>query len=137
MFQTCKQHCPLFSSPVTFLSSKGSAPCVEQQFLKLDCIFWVSFCWMLVKKRTKPSNHTLQRQNAENLKQIFPEKEYRGLSPNFHIHVSVCELCIPTMGLPFLLEEICRPILGIYKSLPDTRMWKLGLRPRNSQKRKI
>ena len=41
--------------------------------------------------------HTLQRQNAENLKQIFPEKEYRGLSPNFHIHVSVSELYIPTM----------------------------------------
>jgi hypothetical protein len=58
---------------------------------------------------------TLQRQNAENLKQIFPEKEYRGLSPNFHIHVSVSELYIPTMGLPFLLEEICGPILGIYK----------------------
>jgi hypothetical protein len=48
----------------------------------------------------------LQRQNAENLKQIFPEKEYRVLSPNFHIHVSVSELHIPTMGLPFLLEEI-------------------------------
>jgi hypothetical protein len=63
---------------------------------------------------------TLQRQNAENLKQIFPEKEYRGLSPNFHIHVSVSKLYIPTMGLPFLLEEICGPILGIYKSLRDT-----------------
>jgi hypothetical protein len=48
----------------------------------------------------------LQRQNAENLKQIFPEKEYRGLSPNFHIHVFVSELYVPTMGLPFLLEEI-------------------------------
>jgi hypothetical protein len=52
---------------------------------------------------------TLQRQHAENLKQIFPEKEYRGLSPNFHIHVSVNELYISTMGLPFLLEEICGP----------------------------
>jgi hypothetical protein len=39
-------------------------------------------------------NSTLQRQNAENLKQIFPGKEYRGLSPNFHIHVSVSELYI-------------------------------------------
>jgi hypothetical protein len=58
---------------------------------------------------------TLQRQNAENLKQIFPEKEYRGLSPNFHIPVSVSELYIPTMGLPVLLEEICRLLLGIYK----------------------
>jgi hypothetical protein len=55
----------------------------------------------------------LQRQNAENLKQIF-------LSPNFHIHVSVSELYIPTMGLPVLLEEICRLILGIYKLLKDT-----------------
>jgi hypothetical protein len=62
----------------------------------------------------------MQRQNAENLQQIFQEKDYRGLSPNFHIHVSVGELYIPTMGLPFLLEEICRPILGIYKSLTDT-----------------
>ncbi len=62
----------------------------------------------------------LQRQNAENLKQIFPEKEYRGLSPNFHIRVSVSELYIPTMGQPVLLEEICRLILGIYKSLKDT-----------------
>ncbi len=63
---------------------------------------------------------TLQRQNAENVKQIFPEKEYRGLSPNFHIHVSVSELYIPKLGLPVLLEEICRLILGIYKSLKDT-----------------
>ncbi len=64
----------------------------------------------------------LQRQNAEKLKQIFPEKKYRGLSPNFHIHVSVSELYIPTMGLPFLLEEICGPILEIYKSLKDVEI---------------
>ncbi len=62
----------------------------------------------------------LQRKNAENLKQIFPEKEYWGLTPNFHIHVSVSELYIPTMGLPVLLEVTCRLILGIYKSLKDT-----------------
>jgi hypothetical protein len=37
----------------------------------------------------------------------------------------------PRWGLPFLLEQICGPILGIYKSLTDTWMWKLGLRPRN------
>jgi hypothetical protein len=50
----------------------------------------------------------------------FPEKEYWGLSPNFHIHVSVSDLYIPTMSLPFLLEAICGPILEIYKSLTDT-----------------
>jgi hypothetical protein len=63
---------------------------------------------------------TLQRQKAEKFKQIFPEKEYRGLSPNFHIHFSVSEFYISTMGLPFLLQEICGPVLGIYKSLIDT-----------------
>ncbi len=58
---------------------------------------------------------TLQRQNTQISKQIFPEKEYQGLSPNFHIHASVSDSYIPTIGLPILLEEICRPILGLYK----------------------
>jgi hypothetical protein len=55
----------------------------------------------------------LQRQNTEILKQILPEKEYLGLSlsPNFHIHASVSDLYIPTIGLPILLEEIWGPIL--------------------------
>ncbi len=79
----------------------------------------------------------LQRQNAENVKLIFPEMKYRGLCPNFHIHVSVSELYISMMVLPFLLEQIYGPILGIYKSLTDTCMWKLGLRPCNPQKRNI
>jgi hypothetical protein len=57
-------------------------------------------------KKQPDGHYTLQRQNAENLKQIFPEKEFRGFSPNFHILVSVSELYILTMGLPFLLEEI-------------------------------
>jgi hypothetical protein len=48
---------------------------------------------------------TLQRHSTENLKQIFPEKELCGISPNFHIHVSVRDLYIPTMGLPILLQE--------------------------------
>ncbi len=39
------------------------------------------------------------------------------------------------ISLPILLEEICRPILGLYKSLTGTWMWKLWLRPRYSQKR--
>jgi hypothetical protein len=53
---------------------------------------------------------TLQRQNTEISKQIFPEKEYRGLSPNFHIHAAG-DLYISTISLPILLEEICRPML--------------------------
>ncbi len=44
------------------------------------------------------------------------------------------DLYIPTVDLTILLQEICGLILGIYKSLTDTWMWKLGLRPRNSPK---
>ncbi len=47
-------------------------------------------------------NPTLQRRNTEISKQIFPEKEYRGLSPNFHIHGTVSDLYIPTIGLPIV-----------------------------------
>jgi hypothetical protein len=47
----------------------------------------------------------LQRLNTENSKQLFPEKELRGLSPNFHIHVSVSDLYIPRIGLLILLQE--------------------------------
>ncbi len=66
-------------------------------------------------------NHSaLQRTTTENLKQIFPEKELSGHSSNFHIHVSVSDLYIPTIDLPILLQEICGPILVIYKSLTGT-----------------
>ncbi len=35
----------------------------------------------------------------------------------------------------FCCRKLCGPILGIYKSLTDTWMWKLGLRPHNYQKK--
>ncbi len=48
------------------------------------------------------THDALQRTNTENLKQILPEKELRGQSPYFHIHVfwaiyiftrSICLFC--------------------------------------------
>jgi hypothetical protein len=37
---------------------------------------------------------------------VFPEKKLRGLNPNFHIHVSLGDLYIPTISPPiFLLAE--------------------------------
>ncbi len=51
---------------------------------------------------------TLQRHNNENSKQIFTEKELRGLSPNFYIHVSVSDYYIPMIGLLILLQENMR-----------------------------
>ncbi len=64
--------------------------------------------------------HYTAKTKCRKLETNIPKKEYRGLSPNFNIHVSVSELYIPTMGLSVLLEEICRLILEIYTSLKDT-----------------
>ncbi len=36
---------------------------------------------------------------------VFPEKELRGLSPNFHIHVSVSDLYFPAVGPPVFLQQ--------------------------------
>ncbi len=68
----------------------------------------------------------------ENPIYLFPEKELRGLSPYFHIHVSVRDSYIPRIGHIFPCNRIGRQTVGIYKSLTDTWMWKLGLRPRKS-----
>ncbi len=36
---------------------------------------------------------------------IIPEKELRGLSPNFHMLVSVSDLCIPTFDPPIFQQQ--------------------------------
>ncbi len=69
------------------------------------------------------------RHNTENSKQIFPEKELQGLSPNFHIQVSLIDLqyIFPQTVCLFCCRKICGPILGIYKTLTDTWICKFGL----------
>jgi hypothetical protein len=56
-----------------------------------------------------------------------------------YIPVSVSELYIysPDRSANSTAEKICGPILGIYKSLTDTWMWKLGLEPRTLFKKYI
>jgi hypothetical protein len=51
----------------------------------------------------------------ENPIYVIPEKELRGLSRNFHIHVSVSDLYIPRSGPQIFLQQ---------------NAWKLGLRSR-------
>jgi hypothetical protein len=36
---------------------------------------------------------------------VFLDKELRGLSPKFHIHLSVSDLYIPTIGPPIFLQQ--------------------------------
>jgi hypothetical protein len=52
----------------------------------------------------------------------IPEKDLRGFSPYFHIHVSVSDLqyIFPGSFQIFSFSRIGRPIVGIYKSLTDT-----------------
>jgi hypothetical protein len=72
------------------------------QELKKVCKQGVKWRWAGVKRG---KHSALHRHNTNNSKQIIPEKE-------LHIFPrSVCLLC---------WKKICGPILGIYKSLPDT-----------------
>jgi hypothetical protein len=64
---------------------------------------------------TKKSKETRAKHLNENPIYFFFLWELRGRIPNFHIHVSVSDSYIPTNDLPFLLQEICGPILGLYK----------------------
>ncbi len=66
-------------------------------------------------------------QQKSHLCTVFLFWELRGLSPDFHIHVSVSDLYI--LGIsPHIFLQQNRQIA----SLTDTWMWKLGLWPRNS-----
>jgi hypothetical protein len=56
--------------------------------------------WDLLVLKTSHCKDTIP-----NSKQIFPDKELRGHSPNSYIHVSVSDLNIPTIGLPILQQE--------------------------------
>jgi hypothetical protein len=64
---------------------------------------------------------TLERQNTEISKQIFTEKEYRGLSPNY-IHVSVSDLYMYSHDRSSYSAGGKMWILGLLhcKSLTDT-----------------
>jgi hypothetical protein len=84
------------------------------------------------KHEIKLSNHSLSEKSNKyhNTLQKIQYRKFetkilrkgiaRSCSPNFHIHVSVSHLYIPTIDLSILLQEICGPILGIYKLLTDT-----------------
>jgi hypothetical protein len=55
----------------------------------------------------------------ENAMYVFPEKKLRGLSPNFHIHVSVSDLYIPRIGFS-CMQQNRHTVVRIYKSLTET-----------------
>jgi hypothetical protein len=58
------------------------------------------------------------------------EIKLRCLVPNFHIHVSVGDLYIPTIGPPILLQQNRWIILRIYtvnpSQIPECKNWERG-----------
>jgi hypothetical protein len=66
---------------------------------------------------------------SENPINVFPEKELRGLSPSFHIHVSVSDLYIPRIGPHIFLQKNRQTDGGKYINLSQTNecgMWDWG-----------
>jgi hypothetical protein len=55
----------------------------------------------------------------ENPIYVFLFWELHGLSPNFHIHVSVSDLYIPRIGPHIFLQQNRQTDLEIYNSLTD------------------
>jgi hypothetical protein len=54
-----------------------------------------------------PPDYPAKNQYRKFETNIPSKKELRGHSSNFHIHVSVSDLNIPTIDLPILLQETC------------------------------
>ncbi len=87
-------------------------PLSQADLILPDSIFKFSYCGIKLRSFVKFRQHTAKNQYRHS-KQMFSEKELHSQSPNFHIHVSVSDLYIPTIDLPILLQEICGLILGI------------------------
>jgi hypothetical protein len=67
--------------------------------------------------------HTAKIQYRKIRNKYSQKRNCAGLSPNFHIHVSVSDLYIPTVPPSvclFCYRNMCGLILGINKSLTDT-----------------
>ncbi len=115
---------PLAPAPKPrYYSSNGwlTSPSLCLSFICVTGRGFAIVCWqcirlwnLCIRQQTKASQihtppspllfHTAKTQ-YRNSKQIFPEKELCGLSPNFYIHVSVSDWHILTIGLPILLQE--------------------------------
>ncbi len=114
---------------------------------------------IFVKRSFTPRKHSITRnmlnpslqikgQWESNISVWFPFLYSQKWNCHFHNRIIMFCLPVPIHSLYlwgfyifpgsvclFCCREICGPILGIYKSLTDTWMWKLGLRLHNFQKR--
>jgi hypothetical protein len=74
---------------------------------------WIKY---FEKSLFKKTVHTPERMHCNgNSVYIFLSWKLRGLSPRFHIHVSVGDLYIPRIGPHISSSRKGRPIVGIYR----------------------
>ncbi len=118
----------LIASYLTYEAKSGRNQCIPRCCILWPCnikihtilertgLGYVYFCLRILS--------TLQRQNTEISKQKYSQKRNIWVSVPSSTFMRLWAIYtytyIPTIGLPNLLEEICRPILGLYKSLTDT-----------------
>ena len=128
---TCQEHCMSPEQKV-----QPWAPSFNQLLDKKQAkVFIHSFCFTMIKHvRMIRAFLTVSTFHCnENPIYVFLFRELRGLSPNFHIHVSVLWAIYKFRGSVhiFSCSRIGRSIVGISKSFTDIWMWKLGLWPSN------
>jgi hypothetical protein len=95
---------------------------------KINCIFLLPFLglsflhsvvvFFRCNEAYSERNCTLKKCYTKNLKNMFPEKELRGHSPNSCIHVYVCDYMFPQSVCLYIFccRKIGGPIVGLYKS---------------------
>jgi hypothetical protein len=122
----CKKKCPL--SAQTTLMSKMEDVFLFRELVMYNTIFprlqvntfqTSSFIKVILtltaKTQYRKFETNIPRKGIARPQSQFP---HSGVSEQF---------IYPTIGLPVCCRKICGPILGMYKSLTDTLMWKLGL----------
>jgi hypothetical protein len=102
------------AEPITYLI--GSSTRIRDGLIKAlgnlkDCAIVFNF---------KQMHSTTLTHCKEDPISVFPEMKLRGLSPNFHRHVSLSDLYISTIGPPIYLQQNRQTDQGIYKSLTET-----------------
>ncbi len=81
-------------------------------------------------------SHSHCKDTIPKIRNKFPQKRNCAASVPISTFMRLWAIYIfPGSVCLFCCRKIRGPILGIYKSLIDTWMWKLWLRPRNSQNR--
>jgi hypothetical protein len=86
---------------------------MSERYLPQRRQFKLDTCSLPASASGDEAARALQRHCTKKSKQLFPEMKLRGLVPNFHIHVSVSDLYIPTIGPPILLRKY-GTVVGIY-----------------------